>query len=371
MKLILYIGHHKVGSTTLQQFLAQNSHTLLKAGILYPAVESQGLSYMLRKAMGRGDVAEPLDFNVREPHNALSFRMWHQRKGKPMPVYHRLIPSMPQLKAVLDNQVTALAPDTIILCSEVMANFGRIDLTLIDQICEMFGPVEVEIYAVLRRPDVYMASWHGQRLRFGGRFEALRDGGFETYLKGIHFDYRTMLKPWMQRCAKARFHFRSYDQVMANGGSVEDFTATVGAAFPKDLLPAERLNTSYPHALYEIARRGNHGLEKPEARDLREGLMLLSDELDLPTNNAVELYGAENRALLHDAFQPVEAWLREVTGQPAFFPDLEAMLTPHPRPELDVAREVLGRIQSSGLARDHMDPTLASFLSELTIVSAA
>lgn len=371
MKLILYIGHHKVGSTTLQQFLAQNSHALLKAGILYPAVESEGLSYMLKKAMGRGDVAEHLEMNVREPHNALAFRMWRQIKNNPMPPYHRMMPSMPQVKVMLDNQVAALAPDTIILCSEVMANFGKIDPLLIDQICEMFGPVEMEIYAVLRRPDAYMASWHGQRLRFGARMDALRDGGFETYQKGIHFNYRTMLEPWTQRCANARFHLRSYDQVLASGGSVEDFTATVGAAFPKELLPAARLNSSYPHALYEIVRQGNHGLKRPQARTLREGLMLLSDRLALPSNSAVELYGAENRARLHEAFQPVEAWLRATTGQPAFFTDLEAMLVSRPRPELDVAREVLSQIQSSGLAQDHMDPALADFLSELTLDSAA
>ena len=46
MKVILYIGHHKVGSTALQVFLSQNSHRLLQAGILYPAVEMQGFSHL-------------------------------------------------------------------------------------------------------------------------------------------------------------------------------------------------------------------------------------------------------------------------------------------------------------------------------------
>lgn len=366
MKVVLYIGHHKVGSTTLQQFLAQNSQRLLQHGILYPWVESEGLSYALAKAMGGGDRAEDLPINVREPHNALAFRMWHHRKGYTVPAYHRNLPGYFQMMTILQNQVAALEPETIILCSEVMANFGRIDLFLIDQIRELFGKgVELEIYCALRRPDDYLVSWHGQRLRFGGKLRALRDGGFDDYFDDIHFDYRAMLEPWITRCTKARFHIRSYDDILAAGGSTADFTGQVGVDFPEGLLEAPRLNTSYPHALFEIARRGNLTLSREDADALREFMMFLRPELDLVPNAKIEMYGAENRQKLYDAFGPIETWLAETTGQSTFFGDLDAMLQTRARPEMTVATEALASIRALAARHSYLPESVPAFLDSL------
>lgn len=366
MKVVLYIGHHKVGSTALQQFFAQNAHRLMQAGILYPAVDSQALSYMLARALEGGDEVADLPMNVREPHNALAYRMWNHRKGYTVPAYHPRLPSMHQMKFFLDHQIEMLGPHTVILCSEVMANFGKVDLFLIDQIRTMFGPdVELEIYCALRRPDEYLISWHGQRLRFGGKFAALRDGGFETYFGDIHFDYQIMLRPWVERCTKARFHIRPYTEVMAAGGSTADFMDQIGVDFPEDLLPAPRLNTSYPHALYEIARQGNHALSREDAHALREFLVFARDDLDLPANAQVEMFGAENRETLYQAFLPIESWLRKVTGRDAFFADLENMRPARPLPELQVMQEALAALRAKDLGRKVLSEDTLSFLDSL------
>jgi len=372
MKVVLYIGHHKVGSTALQQFLAQNSHRLLQHGILYPAVESEGLAYNLSKAVGAGDVAEDVSMNVREPHNALAFRMWHHRKGYTVPSYHRDLPGYFQMMTILKNQVAALAPHTIVICSEVMANFGKVDLFLVDQMREMFGrDVELEIYCALRRPDEYLVSWHGQRLRFGGKFKALRDGGFQGYFNDIHFDYRIMLEPWVQRCTKARFHIRTYSEIMAAGGSTADFTAQVGVDFPDGLLPAERLNSSYPHALFEIARRGNHALGPKDAVTLREFLMFVSGDIDLPANGDIEMYGADNRARLSARFDPIEDWLRQITGRAAFFKDLDQMQQTKPLPELEAMKMSLEAIHKRKAGQSYLPETVQDFLGALRAETTA
>ena len=50
MKVILYIGHHKVGSTSLQVFLARNWAALAREGTLYPSVENRGYALNLRQS---------------------------------------------------------------------------------------------------------------------------------------------------------------------------------------------------------------------------------------------------------------------------------------------------------------------------------
>ena len=41
MDLVIFMGHHKVGSSSLQSWLSTNWLALARAGILYPAVEMQ------------------------------------------------------------------------------------------------------------------------------------------------------------------------------------------------------------------------------------------------------------------------------------------------------------------------------------------
>ncbi|MDN3713792.1 hypothetical protein QWZ10_22215 [Paracoccus cavernae] len=73
MKVILFIGHFKTGSTSLQRFLSRNFHALLKAGILYPSVESQGVAHNMAALRNGRDFDWISDkLNVTEPHNALA-----------------------------------------------------------------------------------------------------------------------------------------------------------------------------------------------------------------------------------------------------------------------------------------------------------
>ena len=76
MTFAFFIGHHKTGSTALQTYLANNYLTLLRQGILYPAVDAEGSAANLAAAIkGRDDMVNLGRMNVREPHNALAFRI--------------------------------------------------------------------------------------------------------------------------------------------------------------------------------------------------------------------------------------------------------------------------------------------------------
>lgn len=345
MKILLYIGHHKVGSTSLQAFFSQNWLALAQAGILYPCVDAEGFADHLQRGLAGQDSTGLPPVNVREPHNALAFRMLTSTNKKSMPPYHRNLPSLPQMLKTLRQQVSRMAPQTVVICSEVMANFGLQEPKLIDRLKGLFPKAEFEIYCALRRPDQYLASWHGQRLKFGHKVKALNDGGALAYRNGIHFDYAAMLAPWIARFPEARIHVRNYADVLTSGGSVEDFTQRVGLALPSGLQQPDRTNPSLPYAAYEIMRRGNQELARPDQLELRK--YLLAAAQTLRPNQEVELFGTELRQELTEAFAPVHQYLSQFTKDDAFFPDLDKMRQPHPLPEAEALQQSLTTLHAT------------------------
>lgn len=345
MKIIFYIGHHKVGSTALQAYLSQNWLALAQAGILYPSVEAEGVADNLSRLLSGADHPKVPAINVREPHNALAFRMMGKVTKKPMPRYHQNLPALQQMLRTLRAQIDQMQPKVVVLCSEVMANFGALEPKLIATLKDALPEAdEVELYCALRRPDHYLASWHGQRLKFGHKVAPLRDGGAEAYIKGIHFNYRRLLQPWLRHFPDAQVHVRNYADILKSGGSVEDFIAHIPAPFPAPQGAGERRNPSLPHATYEIMRRGNHALERADMLQLRHYLMSASAKADLPRNNEVELFGQKTRDRLWDAFAPVGDYLTQFSGGATFFPDLEEMRQPNATADIALAPEVLKRL---------------------------
>lgn len=368
MGLVLYIGHHKVGSTSLQQFLAVNSIALARRGVLYPATESDGLSYMLASSlMGSEGFDKTLSINAREPHNSLAFRMIAARakdnRGR-VPGFLTDIPALPQMRAFLRNQKAYLRPHTLLICSEVMANFGKLAPDLIDELYGLLETTPSELYCALRRPDDYLVSWHGQRLKFGQKVPRLSAGGAEAYFDTVHFDYRMMLAPWIERSPDARLHVRPYEEIIAAGGSVVDFIQTVSVDFSGCRMPEQDSNPSIPSAALEIARRGNEVLPLKSAQVLRRVLIEMRKNKAVPGNAEVELFGTAARAAMADAFAPIETYLETLTGRTPFFRDLEALRVPRPIPEEEANRAAL-RLLSPQQLRFRDEPGLPEFIAEL------
>ncbi|MDU9006557.1 hypothetical protein [Sedimentitalea todarodis] len=360
MKVITFFGHHKVGSTALQAFFARNHLALLRRGILYPAVEVEGLAQSLAGALNP-DRPPALDrMNVREPHNALAFRMLAQATGGKPPDWHGNLPAVAQMIRALRLQADYLQPHTVILCSEVMSNFGSNHPRLIDTLRGIFPDATHELYCVLRRPDEYLTSWHAQRLRFGDKVSALSDKAARSYFAGIHFDYKRLLVPWIKRFADSTLHLRNYADVLAAGGSTEDFLARCGIGLGPDLIPAGRANTSLPRAAMELARRANLDLPAEQARILRQYLLEHGDRLNPVKNADVEMFGPDLRADMARRFAPVHDYLSALTGQP-FFPDIDQLSTPRPIPEARATAQLLDRIDPTDLP----DPALRDYISAL------
>jgi len=371
MKIIIYIGHHKVGSTALQVFLSQNWLRLARAGILYPGVEASSLSHGLAQALGRsqgqddgpgGPGPSGNGMNIRERHSALAYQMIAKVNGRNVPPQFKRLPGVAQMLLALRKQVEFLKPETVILCSEVFANFGQVDHDLIPQ---LLAPLlnanpdsEVEIYCALRRPDEYLISWHGQRLKVGEQLPPLDNGGLEPYFNTIHFNFRTVVEAWDKQLPDARLIIRPYSEILKSGGSIDDFLAQTSVEYPPDLTPVGHANQSLPRAAMEIVRRANHDLSNNLAHGLSQYFLNAGASLEITPNKQVEMLSAPVRQNLADHFAPIHDYLSKLTrrtgvfggsGGTGFFDDIDDILLESPVPQADAAAKLLARIDPETL----------------------
>ena len=340
MKVVLFIGQHKVGSTALQKFLAQNSDLLLKSGILYPNVDFEGMSVLLAKMLGK-KIKGNLPINFRESHNALAFRMISTAKGTQVPTFHKKLPAEQQMLHAIAQQVEYTQPHTVLLVAEVFSNFAVSAPKAIGKIRKLFEGADFRLVATLRRVDEYLVSWHGQRMKFGKKLKPLRKEATPKYFKSIHFDYQLMLEKWLEVFPDADLVLRNYADVLTTGGANEDFVKHSGVVFPKGMKSGDRSNPSLHRALMEVARLGNYALSPQDARKLRRYMINIAPRLELPNGSQIEMFGENNRSLMVEHFQPVQDYLNRISRSKAFFPDIDKLGQVLPVDELVAANEAL------------------------------
>lgn len=362
MKLILYIGHHKVGSTSLQAFLTQNAQALAAGGVLYPMVDPNGLIHMVRQSIGIKDKPGHLLPHLREPHSALAYRMMADAfPRRAVPPQFSQMPPLEQMITSLRTQIERLNPHTVIFCSEVFSVFGEVDEGLIDRLLALVPEAtQIQVYGVLRRPDQYLVSWHGQRLKVGEKLAPVADA-VAGYANTIHLDYTLALRGWIARCGDATITLRNYADVLKVGNSVRDFRQHALVDWPPNLTPPPRINLSLPLPVMEIARRANHTLSPKEAARLRGFLMNAAAHIDLTPNGQVDMLGSHARADLLARVEPVQKYLNSVTSSEAFFPDLEAIFVCPPVPQHEAVRAALAQMGPEGHGAD-LPPALRAFI---------
>ncbi|MDB6180986.1 hypothetical protein [Paracoccus fistulariae] len=379
MRVTCHIGHHKTGTTSLQAYLSQNSNALLRAGILYPWVESQGASIALAKATAArpverrfllskitekvhgADDAKILPINFREAHNALAFRMLADfQEPWRVPHYHAHLPHSNQMLVAIRNQIKQLQPEEVVLCSEVMSHFGRANPELIEKLHKpMAEAKDFVVWCTLRRPDEQAVSWHGQQIRFGQSPKPLSDPkGMD--LKSIHFDYEKVVEPWLARIPNVQLMLRPYDLVMREGGSVQDLVQHSGIRFPQGLLPAPKMNVSRPPAVAGLIRIANGALPKDLANAFSDQIVKICENIPQPSPKDVEYFGAANRQKLMTSFAPIHQKLGQISGRQPFFADIDQMLICKPIPEAQAIRQLLDQLAGKETLLEQ--PELQDFL---------
>jgi hypothetical protein len=324
MRVIIFLGHHKVGTSSLQEYLSQNYHQFLAEGVLYPMTEPQGLTVQMGRALKSSRSGAKLPFNVREAHNALGFRMLAEGEPKGrVPAYHGKLPGTVQMFNAVHRQISEFRPHTVVLCAEVFANFSTRNDELITRLRNEFSQSRVTIMGTLRRPDDYVASWQGQRFKFGHKLKPLHGSGLDEYFDTIHFNYQMMLQGWADVFPESSGHtdwiLRDHSAVMAAGGSVPDFLNETKISPPLNGVITQDSNPSVPLALHEVAREGNCDLEAQDAKDLVKFLVGLGKRVKLTPNSAVEMFGSRKRTQLVERFEPINHWIAETVGAGQFF----------------------------------------------------
>ncbi len=155
MNLVIFIGHHKVGTSSLQAFLGENYSRLLQAGILYPMIEQAAVqdrpvatgTLGVSKLFGKAPAPAPLPINAREPHNALAFRLKREIRGQQTPIpFHPNIPSSAEMLGIMQHQIREFSPHTTILCSEVFASFADVSNEPVNGSSALFPPLKCASY---------------------------------------------------------------------------------------------------------------------------------------------------------------------------------------------------------------------------------
>lgn len=345
--------------------MSTHAAAFLREGTLYPWVEPEGAALMAQalaqprprlrrriRARLRGESAllneRPLpSMNVREAHNALAFSMLADARDWRIPHLHPDLPPTDSMLQGIGQQMRHLAPRHLVICSEVMSHFGLSAPDQIDRLAGALDGADLHLWCNLRRPDQQAVSWHGQRVRFGHAPRPLSDPeGLD--MTWLHFDYRGVIEPWLQRLPDCRVTLRPYHKVVQAGGSIPDFIAGTGMTMPADLPQPGQMNISRHPAATAILREANAALPHEVAREMAPTLSHLARSLPLVPAGDVELIGAANRARMLHAFRPIHDWLSKISGAP-FFQDLDDMLTCLPVPEADAAAQLLA------LLRPHLD----------------
>lgn len=366
MKVIFYIGHHKVGSTALQAFLGRNWARLARAGILYPSTEGRGYAYNLGQLMNKPR-PKHLPPHLREPHNALAYQMIADVIRRPIPKQFGQLPSTVVMLEMIRQQTEALAPHTVVICAEAFANFGEVDPGLVSRLCTIFPGADFAIYCALRRPDDYLASWHGQRLKVGEPARPLRPSGLHHYLKTIHFDYPTVISAWLERVPAPDLILRNYADILKAGGSMEDFVERCDLTLPDNLEPPGRANPSLPLAAFSIMEQANQVLDPLPRHHLSMFLQQNAPKICPIANRDVEVFGAAQREQIVTRFRPHDSYLAELIGQSHFFEDLNRISETRPVSYQQAARQLLDAIDPDiiphPIPRDFIRALKNSFVS--------
>jgi len=361
LKVVIFIGHFKTGSTSIQSFLSSNFLRMLRAGILYPSVESLGVARNLLVTLSGRDIptlGESL--NIIEPHNALALKLKTEEDRHGVPPYYPNLPSGFQMFEMIDNQIAALDPHSVILCSEVFALFGLTrERKSIERLAERYAHYDVTIYCNLRRPDEYLSSWHRQRLKFGARLGKLSEDALDEYLDSAHFQQARLVEGWVEdHFPNAKLVIRNFDAVRAAGGSVKDFIKNAEIAFPSDLELPEDQNPSVPSAFAEVGRRALHELPRDAANRVVGWLSSVGGRVAHPADNQIEVFGSRNREILLNRFRPIAERLDEITGG-RFYADLDDFGRCRPIPEMDAVNEALPKLLRDAGQRDLPEDVLS------------
>jgi hypothetical protein len=242
-RVVLHVGTHKTGSTSLQHFLRSEAAALLETV----------------------DAWYPPGFVLPTAHSELPLlairleRMWPARLRLPEvrdPAW------LEAARRHVRRQVDAATVDKLVYSHEDLS-YIRFDDEL-ERLASLLDGAEVRIVVFLRERQEFLRSYRRQLEATG--FSENDDPTSFAYVEGDSWliDYEALLDGYRRQFGSDRVEVLDYDAVVAADGSViPAFLGLLG--IPKDLVP--------PHAAYVMNRTGtNLRPTEEQLRQLRQRL---------------------------------------------------------------------------------------------------
>lgn len=227
-RLILHIGRHKSGTSSLQRFLCENRGALAEMGFIYPSAAIRGYGHHLFAEQFSGSALRRTPFEeVRESEISVGF-----------------------LKALREGLERA----DVVVSSEAFQNCRP------SLIAGLFQEFDVQVVVYLREQAGYLMSAYSQRIQAQRESCSLRE--FERRM--FKADYLVFLEKWRLHFGDERLQVRLFDRsTLLRGDIVFDFTS---ACLGLPAVQVERMrhhgsdqNPSLGAKLVEFIRRLNMG----------------------------------------------------------------------------------------------------------------
>ncbi len=203
-RILLHIGRHKTGTTSIQLFLDRNRTKLLESGISYPMAGRY-----------RSPARSPQD---RVAHHKLAHACCKEGQGAK------------DYLSEFREQLLSETKDcsTVVLSSEAFQNVSNVEV-----VQELFKNFNVEVICYLREYLSYVSSAYAQEIKAS---PIVAD--FNCFEKGFGLSMDSFIRRW--EYAVSYCHWRLYDRsCLFDGNIVSDFVRATELPIKNDEIQAE------------------------------------------------------------------------------------------------------------------------------------
>jgi len=282
-RLVLHIGTHKTGTTSIQYWFANHGASLARQGAYYPDL------YAGKNNPGQHFVAAAVTAATEKRGDA---------------------PALASRVTALVEQLCAAPGHVAMVSSEL---FSVIDPA---PIADVFAEFDCEVFCILRRQDEFLESMYRELVKSsffdGDKDEFLKivlagepltiftDNAKNT-LKGVlPFDYAAMLDRWAAIFGADKVHALAYDDQASGADALAKAQRLIGLA--EEPLTGAPHNVSLSAPIVQARSLIDRHLDWPDRMALRPALWKANDELQ--GDNLSVIFGAEDRGLIMEAAAP-------------------------------------------------------------------
>ena len=287
-RLILHIGTHKTGTTSIQYWFAHNGASLARQGAYYPDLyagkNNPGQHFVAHAAAGERKAGAP-------------------KGGK-------------RVEALIDR--LRHAPGDVAMVSTEL--FSVIDPA---PIADIFAEFDCEVLCILRRQDEFLESMYRELVK-----SSFFDGDKDDFLKAVTagkpltiftdnanltlkgvlpFDYAAMLDRWATLFGSDKVHALAYDDKAAGSDALAKAQRLIGLA--EEPLTEGPRNVSFSAPVVQARNLLDRHLNWPNRMALRPVFWKANDTLAREDQSVI--YGAEDRRRIMDAAAPSNRRLAE------------------------------------------------------------